>query len=45
VTDVGLKELAVLRQLKSLNLYGCTKVTNEGVRELEKAIPKLQVVR
>jgi hypothetical protein len=40
VTDKGLRnELAKLKTLKSLNLVGCTKVTEAGVAALKKDLP------
>src|SRR5207302_9928823 len=42
VTDAGLKELADLKQLTTLYVYG-TKVTGEGARELQAALPKLKI--
>ncbi len=44
VTDAGLKDLARLKNLQSLTLT-FTKVTDAGVAELQKALPKLTVVR
>ena len=44
VTDAGLKELAGLKQLQSLDLIR-TQVTDEGVRQLRKALPDLKVWR
>ena len=42
VTDAGLKELAVLTKLTSLDLSQ-TKVTADGVKELQKALPKCKI--
>jgi hypothetical protein len=44
VTDAGLKELACLKDLKSIWLDG-TKVTPAGVAELECAVPACQTFR
>lgn len=44
VSDAGLVHLKGLRRLKSLNLEG-TKVTAAGVRELQKALPNLNMYR
>jgi internalin A len=44
VTDAGLKELAGMKGLQSLELYG-TKVTDAGAAELQKALPTLTIVR
>ena len=44
MTDAGLKELAPLKDLAMLNVFG-TRVTDAGVRELKKALPGCQVVR
>jgi internalin A len=43
VTNAGLKELAGLKSLQSLNL-GDTKVTAAGVAELQKALPKVIIL-
>jgi internalin A len=43
VTDAGVKELAPLKQLTNLFLFG-TSVTDDGVQELQKALPKCEVV-
>jgi hypothetical protein len=42
VTDAGLRHLAGLKTLASLRLYE-TKVTDDGVAELKKALPRLIV--
>jgi internalin A len=42
VTDSGLKELAGLRNLHSLYLFG-TKVTDAGLKELQKALPDCEI--
>ena len=42
VTDAGLVHLKGLTGLKDLGLYG-TKVTNAGVAELKKALPKCKI--
>jgi hypothetical protein len=42
VTDAGLKELAVFKNLTSLNLLH-TEATANGVKELQKALPKCKV--
>ena len=44
MTDEGLKELAVLKQMQTLNLNS-TKVTDAGVRDLQKALPSLTINR
>ena len=44
VTDAGLKELAGLKQLQTLDLSS-TQVTDAGERQLRKALPNLQVIR
>ena len=43
ITDDGLKELAKLKNLKSLNLNYCRKITKAGVAELQKALPKCSI--
>ena len=42
ITDAGLKELANLKQLKTLVLNG-TKVTRSGVAQLQKALPNCRI--
>jgi hypothetical protein len=42
VTDAGLKALVPLKTLTFLSLLG-TKVTNDGVKELQKALPKCKI--
>ena len=44
VTDAGLKELKHLKQLTSLYL-GITKVTDDGVADLQKALPDCKITR
>ena len=44
VTDAGLKELKDLKQLTRLNLAD-TKVTDDGVAELQKALPGCKITR
>jgi squalene-hopene cyclase-like protein len=44
VTDAGLMHLRSLLQLEELSLKG-TKVTDAGVQELQKALPRLKVNR
>ncbi len=41
-TDAGLKEIAKMQKLRSLHLGG-TKITNGGVAELKKAMPKCKI--
>ena len=44
VTDAGLKELKHLKQLTRLDL-GQTKVTDDGVADLQKALPGCRISR
>ena len=44
VTDKGLEQLKALKRLRMLDLSG-TKVTNAGINDLQKALPKLKIVR
>jgi hypothetical protein len=44
ITDAGLEYLKGLRDLRQLSLSG-TKVTPEGMQRLQRALPRLQVVR
>ncbi len=44
VTDAGLKELAGLTQLQMLYLHS-TQVTDEGVQDLQRALPKVGIIR
>lgn len=43
VTDAGLVSLKGLTNLNSLTLYGRAQVTDNGVRKLQEALPKLKV--
>jgi hypothetical protein len=43
VTDAGLKHLAGVKQLLSLDLRA-TQVTDKGKADLKKALPKLQIM-
>jgi hypothetical protein len=43
-TDVGLKEISQLEGLRTLYLWGA-KVTDAGVTELQKALPKCKIER
>jgi hypothetical protein len=45
ITDAGLKEVAKLQQLTSLNLRRCDEITDAGVAELKKALPKCEIDR
>jgi hypothetical protein len=42
ITDAGLKDVAKLQMLQSLNLYG-TKITKADVAELKKALPNCRI--
>ena len=44
ITDAGLQHLKGLTQLQKLDLAN-TKVTDAGVKDLQKALPKLEIVR
>lgn len=44
VTDRGLEHLKALSQLQTLDLSGC-EVTDAGVNDLQKALPKVKIVR
>jgi len=43
ITDASLKEVAKLQQLTDLDLYD-TRVTQAGVAELQKALPKCDII-
>jgi hypothetical protein len=45
VTDAGLKHLEGLTQLKELTIHFTPKVTETGVRDLQKALPDLKIKR
>jgi Leucine-rich repeat (LRR) protein len=45
ITGASLKELAKLQQLTSLNLMACREITDAGVAELKKALPKCEINR
>jgi hypothetical protein len=44
VTDLGLRNLVGIGSLRELSLGG-TKVTDDGVRELQKILPKCRILR
>ncbi len=44
MTDSGLKELAALNGLHTLNLFGA-QVTDAGVAALQKALPDCKISR
>jgi hypothetical protein len=44
VTDVGLKELAALKQLRKLDVAGTNVTYFAGVEELKKALPQCEIV-
>ena len=44
ITDVGLKEVAKLKQLKFLVLPVNAKITKEGWGELQKALPNCEIL-
>ncbi len=45
ITDAGLKELAQMKQLTRLNVVACEKVTKSAIAELQKALPKCNILR
>jgi hypothetical protein len=44
VTDAAIPHLKTLSKLKTLSLFG-SKVTDDGVKELQKAIPNCKIDR
>ena len=44
ITDKGLIHVKAMKKLETLNLVG-TKVTDKGVADLQKALPKLFIIR
>jgi hypothetical protein len=44
ITDTGLANLKAFTQLKTLNLIE-TKVTDEGVKKLQQALPNCHISR
>jgi hypothetical protein len=45
VTDAGLKYLKELKSLQQLNLKFSWTVTDEGIKDLKKALPRLKITR
>ncbi len=45
ITDVGLAHIAELAQLRQVSLLNCTKITDKGVKQLERALPNCEIVR
>ena len=43
VTDLGLRELMGLTNLRTLNLIGCANVTDAGLIELHKSMKTTQI--
>jgi hypothetical protein len=43
ITDADLKEVAKLQKLTELDLTRCTQITDAGVAELQKALPKCEI--
>jgi hypothetical protein len=43
ITDVGLKTISQMEALTELNIHGCKKVTNKGIKHL-MSTPKLEVL-
>jgi hypothetical protein len=41
---LGLKEVPKLQQLTSLDLAGCEQITDAGVAQLQKALPKCEII-
>jgi hypothetical protein len=41
-TDADLRKMAVLKQIRTLNLY-YTKVTQAGLKELRQALPECEI--
>ena len=44
VTDAGLKNLAGLQELQTLDLGSYDEVTVAGVADLQKALPKTKII-
>lgn len=45
VTDAGLKRLGEFKKLRRLIISGCIDVSDEGIDDLKKSLPKLQILR
>jgi hypothetical protein len=45
ITNAGLKQVAKLQKLTSIYLNGCKQITDAGVAELKKALPKCEINR
>jgi len=43
ITDAGLEKVAKLQNLTVLDLRGCERITDVGVAELQKALPKCKI--
>ncbi len=45
ITDVGLGEVAKMENLTYLGLFDCKQITDAGVAELQRALPRCEVIR
>jgi hypothetical protein len=45
VTDTGLMELGAMPRLKYLSLYHAERITDQGIANLRKALPKCEIRR
>jgi hypothetical protein len=44
ITDAGLESLSKMQSLKLLNVSNCKRLTEAGVRKLQKALPACKIV-
>jgi hypothetical protein len=45
ITDAGLMHLAALKHLKTVDVWCCHKVSDEGIAALRKALPECEIRR
>ena len=45
ITDAGLQELAKIKQLKEIDLENTKGVTEQGIGELQQALPNCKIIQ